>query len=115
MMHMIVLHLLSCYCLICPWFSFFLLLLSFGQVKTFLYLHLISFCGLVVISSSGGVLVYTVYLYHSPPQQYAILCAVFDNILSFSSPGLFDIGVMYFTSIYVIKPEMFVLFLLQCI
>ena len=55
----------------------------------------------------------TVYLYHSLPQQYTILYAVFDNILSFSSPGLFDIGVMYFTTAYVIKPEMSVLFLLQ--
>jgi len=107
-------HLLSFCCLMCPLNPFFPCAAIFWRSENFYVISPYVLSRLAVISPFCVLSLYlTVYLYHSLPQQYTILYAVFDNILSFSSPGLFDIGVMYFTSTYVIKPEMFVLFLLQ--
>lgn len=110
------LYLPSCCCLTCPFFPFSHLLLSYGQVKTFysftlfplfiqqllvlfVLFYFSSYCVSLLQSTFNNTLFYS-------------QCKNFDNILSFPFPGLFDI-VMYFTRTYVIKPEMFVLFLFE--
>ena len=113
MVNVCCLHLLSFCCLMCP-LHLFPCAAIFWRSENFYVISPYALSGFAVISPFCVLSHYlTVYLYHILPQQYTILYAVFDNILSFPFPGLFDIGVMYFTSTYVIKPEMFVLFLLQ--